>query len=151
RRGWRRVGGVCAATRSSRFRVVGCRLSVVRSALHHHHHAWIGALESEGGRFLLHRAERGQMIELELQRLVVVLDLLALILKIGGLVTQADHFEVLPGEEEQEQTDGDANRQDGEELAKALAVAFTNDVSILDGLLLRVHSGADRTRQTRVK
>ena len=95
--------------------------------------------------------QRRQTIELKLQRFVLVLDLFVLILKIRRLVTETDHFEVLPGEEQQEQTDGDSQGQNGEELAKPLPVALTNDVSIFDGLLLRVHSGADRSRRTRVK
>src|SRR5206468_3080179 len=48
-------------------------------------------------------------------------------------------LEILPGEEEEERSDRNAEREDRPQLTGAPAVAFANDVGVLDGLLLRVH------------
>src|SRR5437660_10181095 len=68
---------------------------------------------------------------------------------------EADHLEVLPGEEEQERADWNAEREHRPQLTGAPAVAFANDVGVLDRLLLRVHAGTTRrtarSRGTRVK
>src|SRR5258708_3340836 len=148
RPGRRRSAAVCG-WRSS-FSVDGCRLPVVGGFFDHHDLTRIGALEAERFRFLFDRLQRGQAIELELQRFVLILDLLALVLQPRGGVSETDDLEVLPGEEQQEESDGDAECQDRKEFAKPLTVAFTNDVDIVEGLLLRVHSGTDRSPQTRV-
>src|SRR3954466_13882488 len=153
----RRVAGDAFAKRASADS--GCRVPGVgrrsRWPLHHHYCARIGALKSERDGALLDGGERRAAIELQLQRLVRVLDLLLLFLKARRFVSEADHLEVLPGEEEQERTDRNAERKDGQQLTGAPAVAFANDMGVLDRLLLRVHAGTiretARSLGTRVK
>src|SRR5882757_8858113 len=109
--------------------------------IHHDHGARIGVLKSELGSALLDGAERRAVIALELQRLVGVLDLLLLLLKARRFVPEADHLEVLPGEQQKERADGNTERKNGHQLTGAAAVAFANDVGVLGGRLLRVHAG----------
>src|SRR5437763_4081445 len=94
----------------------------LRTLLHHHHRARIGLLESERRGALLDRAERGEAVDLQAQRLVRVLQLFFLLLQPRGLVAEADHGEVLPGEDDEEPADEQTEHCDREELAKPLAI-----------------------------
>src|SRR5439155_6241811 len=94
--------------------------------------------------------QRREPVELELQRLVLVLDLGAAFLQPRGLVAEADHLEVLVGEEREEEADRQADQDDRDEVTQTLAVALPNDVDVVDGFLLRVHA-ATRSQGTRVK
>src|SRR5438132_563317 len=102
RRGRRRVGEGAFARRSS----PGCRVAELLGcrggALHHHHGAWIGLLETQRGGALLDRAERGEAVDLQPHRLVGVLEILFLLLEPRRLLAEEDHGVGWPGSDDTE-------------------------------------------------